>query len=212
MLPRPATIAAPPTTASPASWNPAVPPPPVTGAPLGTGLGDGLGEGAGLGLSDADGLAEALALSEELALALSLALDEGVPVAVEVAPAEPLAVGINVDAGGVAGTVGEGPEVQAESATQASMVVRPQPTTVSRTRCDVPAMAVRALIEPPRVLGNDHFPVAGRRNRRRKGKRAAGLWSLTASAGKTSVALTASPGCATNRQWRAHHRNIRLCG
>jgi hypothetical protein len=78
----------------------------------------------------------------------------------------------------------EGLEVQAESATQASMVVRPQPKTVSRTRCDVPAMAVRALIEPPGVLGNDHFPVAGRRNRRRKGKRAAGLWSLTASAGK----------------------------
>jgi hypothetical protein len=187
------------------SWNPAVPPPPVTGAPLGTGLGDGLGEGSGLGLSDADGLAEALALSDELALSLALALslDE-----VLVAPAEPLAVGRYVDAGGVV----VGLEVQAESATQASMVARPQPTTVSRTRCDVPAMAVRALIGPPRVLGNDHFPVAGRRNRRRKGKRAAGLWSLTASAGKTSVALTASPGCATNRQWRAHHRNIRLGG
>jgi hypothetical protein len=166
MLPRPATIAAPPTTASPASWNPAVPPPPVTGAPLGTGLGDGLGEGSGLGLSDADGLVEALALSDELALALALELDEAVLVAVLVAPAEPLAVGRYVDAGGVL----EGLEVQAESATQASMVVRPQPTTVSRTRCDVPAMAVRALIEPPRVLGNDHFPVAGRRNRRRKGK------------------------------------------
>jgi hypothetical protein len=131
MLPRPATIAAPPTTASPASWNPAVPPPPVTGAPLGTGLGDGLGEGSGLGLSDADGLAEALVL----ALALVLVLDEAVLVAVEVPPA----VGDNT----VTGVL---PEVQAESATQASMVVRPQPTTVSRTRCDVPAMAARALI------------------------------------------------------------------
>jgi hypothetical protein len=166
MLPRPATIAAPPTTASPASWNPAVPPPPVTGAPLGTGLGDGLGEGSGLGLSDADGLGEALALSDELALALSLALslalelDEEELVAVELTPAEPPAVGRNVDGG-----VEEGPEVQAESAMQASMVVRPQPTTVSRTRCDVHAMAVRALIEPPRVLGNDHFPAAARRNK-----------------------------------------------
>jgi hypothetical protein len=168
MLPRPATIAAPPTTASPASWNPAVPPPPVTGAPLGTGLGDGLGEGSGLGLSDADGLADAL--SDELALALSLELDEEPPLGVPVTPAEPPSVGTYVDAGGVVGGVVEGPEVQAESATQASMVVRPQPTTVSRTRCDVPAMAVRALIGPPRVLGNDHFPVAGRRNRRRKGK------------------------------------------
>ena len=167
MLPRPATIAAPPTTASPASWNPAVPPPPVTGAAVGTRLGDGLGEGSGLGLSDADGLAEALALSDELALSLALALelDEAVLVAVEVSPAEPLAVGRNVDGGGVEAE----PEVQAESATQASMVVRPQPTTVSRTRCDVPAMAVRALIEPPRVLGNDHFPVAGRRNKENVG-------------------------------------------
>ena len=167
MLPRPATIAATPTTASPASWNPAVPPPPVTGAPLGTGLGDGLGEGSGLGLSDADGLAEGLVLSDELALSLVLALglDEAVLVAVEVSPAEPLAVGRNVDGGGVEAE----PEVQAESATQASMVVRPQPTTVSRTRCDVPAMAVRALIEPPRVLGNDHFPVAGRRNKENVG-------------------------------------------
>jgi hypothetical protein len=164
MLPRPATIAVPPTTASPASWNPAVPPPPVTGAPLGTGLGVGLGEGSGLGLSDAEGLV----LADELALslALSLELDEVPPPAMPVTAAEPLAVGRYVDAGGVV----EGLEVQAESAMQASMVVRPQPTTASRTRCDVPAMAVRALIEPPRVLGNDHFPVAGRRNRRPEGK------------------------------------------
>jgi hypothetical protein len=184
----------------------------VTGAALGTGLGVGLGEGSGLGLSDADGLAEALVLSDEFALALSLELDEVPPPAVPVTPAEPPAVGRYVDAGGVPGGVEVEPEVQAESATQASMVVRPQPTTVSRTRCDVPAIAVRALIGPPRVLGNDHFPVAGRRNRRRKGKTRGRPWSLTASAGKTSVALTASPGCATNRQWRAHHRNIRLCG
>ena len=71
MLPRPATIAAPPSTASPVSWNPAVPPPPVTGAPLGTGLGDGLGDGLaeGLGLGDADGLGEELALTLVDALA-----------------------------------------------------------------------------------------------------------------------------------------------
>jgi hypothetical protein len=171
MLPRPATIAAPPTTASPASWNPAVPPPPVTGAALGTGLGDGLEEGSGLVLSDADGLAEVLvvSLADELSVAFALSLvpalvlDEAPPLAVLVAvkltPTEPLAVGRKVDGG-----VEEEPEVQAERATQASMVVRPQPTAVSRTRCDVPAMAVRALIEPPRALGNDHFPVAGRRN------------------------------------------------
>ena len=170
MPPRPATIAAPPSTASPASWNPAVPPPPVTGAPSGTGLGDGLAEGSGLGICDADGLALVLALvvvlADELALVLVLVVVRGeepplavpvaVPVAVELAPAE----GMKVDGGGVEA----GLEVQAESATQASMVVRPQPTAVSRTRCDVHAMAVRALIEPPHVLGNDHFPVPGPRN------------------------------------------------
>jgi hypothetical protein len=160
-----------------------VPPPPVTGAALGTGLGDGLEEGWGLVLCDDDGLAEAraLALADELAdelavaralalvLVLVLVLDEAsplaVPVALELTPAEPLAVGMYVDAGGVEA----GPEVQAESATQASMAVRPQPTAVSRTRCDVHAMAVRALIEPPRVLGNDHFPVAARRNEENAG-------------------------------------------
>jgi hypothetical protein len=126
-------------------------------------------------LCDGDGLALvlvlalALALADELALESARGLDEAPPLAVlvavelavELAPAE----GMYVDAGGVEA----GPEVQAESATQASMVVRPQPTTVSRTRCDVHAMAVRALIEPPRVLGNDHFPVADRRNEENTG-------------------------------------------
>jgi hypothetical protein len=190
MPPRPATIAKPPTTASPASWNPAVPPPPVTGAPLGTGvyegLGDGLAEGLWLALDVVDGVAEELvlelALSDTDVLALAdapaLALAEVLAVAVEVALELALGEPLNTV------TEEEVPEVQAESATQAIMVVRPQPTAVYRTRCDVHAMAVRTLIEPPHALGNDHFPVAARRNRRRKGKRVAGLWSLTAPAGE----------------------------
>jgi|SRR5580698_4137575 hypothetical protein len=190
MPPRPATIAKPPTTARPASWNPAVPPPPVTGAPLGTGvyegLGDGLAEGLWLALDVVDGVAEELvlelALSDTDVLALAdapaLALAEVLAVAVEVALELALGEPLNTV------TEEEVPEVQAESATQAIMVVRPQPTAVYRTRCDVHAMAVRTLIEPPHALGNDHFPVAARRNRRRKGKRVAGLWSLTAPAGE----------------------------
>jgi hypothetical protein len=152
------------------------------------GLGDGLAEGLRLALDDVDGLAEelALALALELAdadvLALAdapaLALAEVLAVAVEVALELALAEPLNTV------TEEELPEVQAESATQAIMVVRPQPTAVYRTRCDVHAMAVRTLIEPPHALGNDHFPVAARRNRRRKGKRVAGLWSLTAPAGE----------------------------
>ena len=213
MPPRPATIAKPPTTASPASWNPAVPPPPVTGAPLGTGvyegLGDGLAEGLWLALDDVDGVAEDLALALELsdadALALAdapaLALAEVLAVAVEVA----LEVALELAVGEPLNTVTEEvlPEVQADSAIQAIMVVRPQP------------MAVRTLIEPPHALGNDHFPVAARRNRRRKGKRVADLWSLTAPAGertgqKTGGHNAASASGRTNSQWRAHHRNIRL--
>ena len=52
-------MAAPPSTASPASWNPAVPPPPVTGAAVGIGLYEGLGDGlaSGVGLTVALGLA-----------------------------------------------------------------------------------------------------------------------------------------------------------
>jgi hypothetical protein len=117
-------------------------------------------------------LALVVALADELALVLVLvrgeeplavlvAVELAVELVLELVPAE----GMNVDGGGVEA----GLEVQAESATQASMVVRPQPTAVSRTRCDVHAMAVRALIEPPRVLGNDHFPVAGRRNEENAG-------------------------------------------
>ena len=145
-----------------------MPPPPVTGAASGTGLGDGLGEGTGLALGDADGLTLVLTLVLTLTDVLALVLVRGeepplaVPVAVELVPAE----GIKVDGGGVEA----GLEVQAESATQASMVVRPQPTAVRRTRWDVHAMAVRALIEPPHVLGNDHFPVPGPRNEENAGE------------------------------------------
>jgi hypothetical protein len=154
-------MAAPPTTASPASWNPAVPPPPVTGAAVGyglyEGLGDGLGEGVTVGLTDVDGLTEelGLVLAEEVAKPLLAVL-------LAVAVAVVLALGENT-------VVDEVPaDVQAESATQASTVKKPQPTAVCLTRCAVHAMAVRAFIGPPHAPGNDHFPVAVRRNRRRK--------------------------------------------
>jgi hypothetical protein len=171
-------MAAPPSTASPVSWNPAVPPPPVTGAAVGIGLNEGLG----------DGLAADVALALELAEALDDALAGELALALDEAPAEELVeeVGLTVGENDEPSTVPDdegdegGLEVQAESATQASTVVRPQPTAVSLALCAVRAMAVRAFIEPPRALGNDHFPVAGRRNRRRKGKRVTGLCWVTA--------------------------------
>lgn len=169
-------MAVPPSTASPASWNPAVPPPPVTGAAgygVDKGVGDGLVKGSGLALADGDGLGEALALAEGLGEVLSLAA----LFAEALTDDEPVTAGENT-AGG------EELDVQAESATQASTVMRPQPTAVSLTRCAVHAMAVRAFIEPPRALGNHHFPVADRRNRPPKGNRVAGLWSLPGPAGE----------------------------
>ena len=140
-------MAAPPSTASPTSWNPAVPPPPVTGASVGIGLGEGLGDwlsvGEALGLTDCDALDEALSLE-----ALSLEAPDEVPLLGVL-----LALGDNTDSD-EEGVVDPVPvpvpdEVQAESATQASMVVSPQTTAVSLTRCAVPAMPVRALIGPP---------------------------------------------------------------
>jgi hypothetical protein len=181
----------------------------VTGAAVGNGLneglGDGLGDGSGLSLVDSAGLSEAFGLS----LSLAGALAELPPLGVLVADTKPLAVGWNTDGG-----VELGVDVQADSATQASMVIRPQPTAVCLTRCAVHAMAVRAFIGPPHALGNDHFPVAGRRNRRRKGKRVAGPLAADRPAEEllreNADTITVNPGCGANTQWRAHHRNIRL--
>jgi len=196
-------MATPPSTASPASWNPAVPPPPVTGASVGIGLGEGLGnglnEGEALSLADSDGLIEALSLAGEWAEALSEGDSDGL-----------LAVGDNT----VTDPEGVPDDVQAESATQASMVIRPQPTAVSLTRCAVDAMAVRALIGPPHTPGNDHFPVAGRETGagRENVRPAFGRWPGRPknSSGENVGTITVSPGRGENAQWRAHHRNIRL--
>src|ERR1035441_3397266 len=88
MLPAPARIAATPSPKSRASWNPAVPPPPVGGAAVGNGLAAGLGV--------ADGLAEGLA--EGLALALGV-LPLAVPLGRIVGVAEALLA--RVEGGGV---------------------------------------------------------------------------------------------------------------
>jgi hypothetical protein len=127
------------------------------------GLGVGLYVGVGVAVAVSVAVAVAVALAASVAVAVAVA----VAVSVAVALTEPLAEGESRE------TEEEGfevppPDVQAASATQAIRVERPQPTAVSLARCAVPAMAVRALIEPPRALGNDHFPVAGRRNRRGK--------------------------------------------
>jgi hypothetical protein len=158
-------MAAPPSTANPASWKPAVPPPPVTGAAVGIGLDDGLGVGLGEGVALA--LADGAGVPDELSLALALELADAPPLALLLALADPLALGGNTVTDEL--ELGLPEDVQAESATQASMVVRPQPKAVRRIRCAVHAMAVRALIKPPRVLRNDHFPIADGRNEENAG-------------------------------------------
>ena len=143
MLAAPARMAAPPSTASPASWNPAVPPPPVTGAAVG--FGDGLDGGlvGGLGVPLGGGLAVWLAVWLAVSLALAVPLPLAEPLA-EADSLEPLAVGeimLTFD--------DELEPVQAESATQATAIMRAGPTAVSLTRYAVHAMALRAFIGPP---------------------------------------------------------------
>ena len=111
-----------------------MPPPPVAGAPTGNGLGDGLGDG------DGDACAVAVAVSE------GLALSEGVAVS----PGELLALGETLPPGENEGGVRVEPPEHAESDTEASMVMAPQPSTVSLALSRVPAMAVRTLMDPPR--------------------------------------------------------------
>jgi hypothetical protein len=136
MLPAPARIAAAPRPNSGASWNPAVPPPPVAGAAVT----DGLADWRGVADRTVEGLALALGV---VALAVSLGRLAGV---VEAAPE-----GDN-DVGVADGKFCEGkdPE-QAETDTDARMVKVAQPT-VSLARGLVPVLVVRifmGLLMPP---------------------------------------------------------------
>ncbi len=150
MLPAPASTAAPPRARSRASWNPAVPPPPVAGATVMNGLGDGLGDGLGVGDAGAvcvgDGLA--LGLGELLTVLLGEADDVGVAVR----------AGENEDetADGVA------PE-QAETAAEARMVMVLQPMTANLALCFGAALVERTFMKPPRTSpqGATAVPVPG---------------------------------------------------
>jgi hypothetical protein len=108
------------------------------------GLGDGGGTVEGVGLGVGLPLVEVLSLAEPLALGEKPVIEE---------------VGVDVEVPPVV------VPVQAESATQVTTVMRPQPTAAGLSRCALDAMAVRAPIEPPRAPGDHHFPMASRRNR-----------------------------------------------
>jgi hypothetical protein len=124
-------------------WNPAVPPPPVAGAAVGTGL--GVAEGLGVGLADGVTVGVIVGLADGLA---PTGRAEGRTLALGVGVAEPVAPG--EIGGGVA--EGEDPE-QAEMAAEASMAKATQPTTVSLARRPVPMTVARVLILPQTCNG-----------------------------------------------------------
>ena len=137
-----------------ASWNPAVPPPPVAGATVMNGLGDGLGvsdAGAvGVGVGEGDGLA--LGLGELLTVLLGEADEVG----------EAVRAGENEDetADGVA------PE-QAETAAEARMVMVLQPMTANLALCLVAALVERTFMKPSSYIpaGGGRCPGPGTSNR-----------------------------------------------
>ena len=204
MVPAPARIAAAPRTNSRPSCKPAVPPPPVTGAPVGNeelGDGDGLGLGLGLALELGDGLVEAdvdeLAevLAEVLAVALVLALVEEVEVDVDetVALTEP-PDGVNTDDG-------VEPDEQAETPAAPRRTKPPQPRAVSLPLRAGSAIAARTFIEPPSCGA---FPSSRPQKPAREGKRGRPV------AAQATTMLR--PAGGTNGEWRAQQRNIRLGG
>jgi hypothetical protein len=128
------------------SWNPAVPPPPVGGAPFGIGLVVG-GDGDGFPSRVVEGLADALAdgLFEPVAPGLGVVLPAlgvvppglgvmlpGLGVLVPAVPLEEETVGLaEVPLFGedVGGNAAEGEDdVQADTAAQANIAAMPQPT------------------------------------------------------------------------------------
>jgi hypothetical protein len=138
MPPAPTSIAAPPSPRSRVSWNPAVPPPPVGGAPFGIGLVLG-GDGDEFPGRAVEGLADGLGdgLFERVAPGLGVVppglgvVPPGLGVVVRAGPLEETAglaevLLVGEDVGGSAAE--DEDVVQADTAAQANMAAMPQPT------------------------------------------------------------------------------------
>jgi hypothetical protein len=164
MLPAPARIAPAPTASSRPSWNPAVPPPPVTGAALGIGVGDSVGVGVGVTVwvtvtvGVGVGVAGVLVLEVLVPVVMpgvvvTWAVLPGVEVLPAVAEPVPVLVEALVDVPGMVkedtdGDVVPDPE-HAETVAVPSMVKAPKPAAVTLALSAVPRTAVRTFIEPP---------------------------------------------------------------
>jgi hypothetical protein len=149
MLPTPASIRAAPSAKSRPSCNPAVPPPPVTGAAF--------------GITVVVEVAEAVTVSVTVGVtwvgAGVLEVTPGVPEVVVpeegVLPSEAGAVpGLVTDVGGLGifGVEDEAP-LQAETVARASRARAPQQMAVSLAPSAVPALVVRTFIGPPHARG-----------------------------------------------------------
>ena len=159
MLPAPARIAAPPRVTSRVSWNPAVPPPPVSGAAVGKAPADRPGAGEGGGDLLAEVLADELAWlfgGEVLAVAVDcpagVPVPVGRPVGVPVRVDCPVGVPVPVPVGEPPGANGVGvpegvPPVQAETDADASTAAHPIAINLPLSR--VPAMTERIFLAPP---------------------------------------------------------------
>jgi hypothetical protein len=150
MPPAPARIAAMPTTRSRAPWNPAVPPPPVTGAAVGYAVTVRVMVGLGVAVAVVVRVGVGVAV-----VVVVVTAGDGLSPELGDTPAEPLAVMVTeaepdtvTEGVKIAGVVVDVPDVQPEITTEAMMAKAPQPIAVNRTLRAVPAMVVRTLIKP----------------------------------------------------------------
>jgi len=167
MLPAPATIAAPPRPTRKVSWNPAVPPPPVSGAAVGKVLADGLGAGecVWLGVGDGEWLGVGVSLAEGLVLGVGVLVAVTVTLGEAVGVAEPVPVGD--PPGDSDGGVAEGvPLVQAATDADASTVTVAQPIALNLAPSGFPAIVGRIFREPPlRQAGRSRENAAGHKGK-----------------------------------------------
>jgi hypothetical protein len=174
MLPAPTTIAAPPRPTRKVSWNPAVPPPPVSGAAVGKVLADGLGGGVcewvgvGVGVGDGEWVGVGVSLAEGLVLGVGVMVAVTVTVGEAVGVAELVPVGDppGDSDGGVADGV---PLVQAATEADASTVTVAQPIALNLAPSGFPAIVRRIFREPPlRQAGRSRENAAGHKGKARR--------------------------------------------
>ena len=144
-------------------WNPAVPPPPVTGAPDGTLLDGGtvivcvtVTSACGLDAADAapedtPGVPDGEVLPDEAEASdeAEVPEDAELPEDAETVPVcEVVTVGEMI-----VGVEGEEDDVQAETVTEASRIRAPQHSAVSLAPNGVPAVVPRTFMDPPPAPG-----------------------------------------------------------